>query len=68
LPLGIESALEAAGSKNEADAWLNLLLADPEIKELMLKKLREIMQTSQIPVTASAKAQVTTTPMTAPVS
>jgi integrase/recombinase XerD len=46
LPLQIGAALEVEESKNEADSWLNLLLQDPEVKELLLTKLREIMQAS----------------------
>jgi integrase/recombinase XerD len=45
LPLQVEAALEVEESKKEADRWLDLLLKDVEVQELLRRKVREIMQT-----------------------
>jgi integrase len=43
MPLGIEAALKIEENRNEADSWLNLLLCDPDVKDLLARKLREII-------------------------
>jgi integrase/recombinase XerD len=40
LPLQIQAAMEVENARKEADALMSLLLEDPDIKSLMLTKLR----------------------------
>jgi ribosomal protein L40E len=44
LPLQIEAAMELENTRKEADTLMNLLLEDPDIKTLMLAKLKRMMQ------------------------
>ncbi len=46
LALSVEAAMEVDESRKEADSWLDLLLKDTEVKELLLTKLRELIQAS----------------------
>jgi integrase/recombinase XerD len=49
LALNVEAAIEVDESRKEADSWLNLLLKDPEVRDVLLTKLRQIMETLQKP-------------------
>lgn len=56
FPLELQAALEVEDARKQADEMMNLLLTDPEIQQLLIRKLRHILE-AQGTTVSSLRAQ-----------